>query len=50
MEFVISFVVLVVFAVLMIGNAVKTSRAPRASRDRVNGKARDDRAVRQNAA
>jgi len=29
MEFAISFVVLVVFAVLMIGNAVKTSRASR---------------------
>ena len=29
MEFEISFVVLVVFAVLMIGNALKTSRASR---------------------
>ena len=29
MEFVISLVVLVAFAVLMIGNAIKTSRAPR---------------------
>ncbi len=32
MEFVISLVVLVVFAVLMIGNALKTSRASRVSR------------------
>jgi hypothetical protein len=52
MEFAISLVVLVVFAVLMIGNALKTSRAsrPTIESQRVNGKARSDRAVRQNAA
>jgi len=36
MEFVISLVVLVVFAVLMIGNALKTSRASRKIERRVS--------------